>query len=259
METVIAKCHQGDVTSVVFKGNKIQCGSSSVKLPSYEYVHNLVRDNEKKRQSLILKYLDKVDAFVRGGKKDVLADLDPLVKEIQGYDSKITDYKQQYIEASSTNENELYQAIMESLQASKEEGNKVSTYDAMAAKKMLDAHRHRRELFSNWKQVRASWNDKVMVAADKVVVPVPKPVSPKVKGKLTQEDKIELKEKIKHKMLAVFKFKNLEECQSKARSKPFYQSKEEILKLIQENENLKKLMPANFKSLTKEELCKYLI
>lgn len=259
MESIIAKCHQGSVTSVAFKGNKIHCGSSSAKLPSYEYVHTLLKDTEAKRRKLILKYLDSVDAYVKSGKKELLHDLDPLVKNIQEYDHKIAEYKQEYYNVSSTNEDELFNEIQESLQSSKSMDS--STYDVTVAKKELEAHRRRRELFASWKQLRASWNDQVMIAADKVVVPKAVVVhsSPKVKGKLSPEEKVELKDKIKSKMLTVFKFKTLEECQSKARSKPFYQSKEEILKLITENENLKKLMPSNYKSLNKEELCKYLI
>lgn len=52
-----------------------------------------------------------------------------------------------------------------------------------------------------------------------------------------------------------FKFKTAEECNSKSSSKPFYMSKDDILKIIASDENIEKEFPSNYKKLKKEELC----
>ena len=74
---------------------------------------------------------------------------------------------------------------------------------------------------------------------------------------LSPNTKMQIKNNIKDILKKVYRFKDKSECVSKQRSKPFYMSKDEILSHIATNEELQKLMPANFKKLTKEQLCEY--
>lgn len=53
-----------------------------------------------------------------------------------------------------------------------------------------------------------------------------------------------------------FRFKTVEECQSAKRSQPYYMSKEELLKAIETNDNIRKMMPKQYQSKKKEEICK---
>lgn len=53
-----------------------------------------------------------------------------------------------------------------------------------------------------------------------------------------------------------FKFKNFEECATNKRSAKYYYSKKDLIDAISKNKNLIKTMPKNYKSLTKEALCK---
>ena len=53
----------------------------------------------------------------------------------------------------------------------------------------------------------------------------------------------------------VFKFSNLEECNTSKRSQPYYMSKADIVKAIDENPDIKALVPKKYKSMKKEELC----
>lgn len=72
--------------------------------------------------------------------------------------------------------------------------------------------------------------------------------------KLTNIQKNIIKDNIKN----LLKFKNKAECVSKAKSKAFYMSKEEIIKLIDSTPELKAIVPENYKTLNKEQLCGYL-
>ncbi len=53
-----------------------------------------------------------------------------------------------------------------------------------------------------------------------------------------------------------FKFKNFEECATNKRSAKYYYSKKDLIDAISKNKNLLKTMPKNYKSLTKEALCR---
>ena len=67
-----------------------------------------------------------------------------------------------------------------------------------------------------------------------------------------------IKKNIKELVKEKFKPKTLEECASQKRSQPYYMKKDDILKTIDETPEIKQVMPANYKSLNKEELCKQL-
>lgn len=271
METVIAKCHQGDRLTVKFMGDKIMCGTASAKLTPYEYATKLIKECESKRTTLVLRYLDMIETYTRGGKKD--DQMDDIVKEIHTLDDLIHNYKNEYINSLQQQQNnDLKKEIEESLIASKTKMGTTSSFDLTLSKFLAMEHTKRKALFQEWKQREASWDNNILIPyeplpSQKQVPLKPLPVIPSKSstpntGKpvgLSDKAKTEIKAKIKTKLSTLFKFKNMEECQSKARSKPFYQSKEEILKLIAENEHLKKLMPSNYKTLNKEQLCKYLL
>ena len=55
-----------------------------------------------------------------------------------------------------------------------------------------------------------------------------------------------------------FPFTSKEECTSSKRTSSFYMSKEDITKNIKSDPKLKKLMPRNYSTLTKKELCDHL-
>lgn len=82
-------------------------------------------------------------------------------------------------------------------------------------------------------------------------------IQPKVKKHLSPKEVVDIKDNIKELLKKVYKFKDKGECISKQRSKAFYTSKEDILKEVEKNDSLKKLMPANYKALSKEKLCEF--
>jgi len=80
----------------------------------------------------------------------------------------------------------------------------------------------------------------------------------KAPAKVSEKQVTAIKANVKDLIDKTFKFKNIEECTSQKRSQPYYMSKESILKEIEANPDMKALMPSKYKTLSKEELCKYL-
>lgn len=76
--------------------------------------------------------------------------------------------------------------------------------------------------------------------------------------KLTDKNVKVIKKNIKDLVKDKFKAKTNEECKSKQRTKPYFMKKDEILEIIEKNPELKKLLPANYKTLDKDNLCKYI-
>lgn len=80
------------------------------------------------------------------------------------------------------------------------------------------------------------------------------PALPNLSDSNIKAIKQNIKELIKDKLRP----KNAEECASAKRSQPYYTKKEEILEVIDRHPQIKQALPANYKSLNKEDLCKHL-
>ena len=76
--------------------------------------------------------------------------------------------------------------------------------------------------------------------------------------RLSDKNIVVIKKNIKDLVREKFKAKTFEECKSKQRSKTYFMKKEEILDLIDKNPEMKKLLPDNYKTLDKDNLCKYI-
>ena len=81
---------------------------------------------------------------------------------------------------------------------------------------------------------------------------------PKQAAAIPAEDVKTIKKNIKQLIKEKLKPKNLEECASQKRSADYFMKKEDILETIDSNPEIKTILPANFKSLTKQDLCKHL-
>lgn len=86
------------------------------------------------------------------------------------------------------------------------------------------------------------------------------PLAKPKKGKpaLSDSNVKAIKENIKELIKDKLKPKNAEECASQKRSQPYYTKKDEILEVIDKHPQIKQALPANYKSLNKEDLCKHL-
>jgi hypothetical protein len=88
--------------------------------------------------------------------------------------------------------------------------------------------------------------------------PLHKNKGKKLPAKISTSDIKKIRDNVKELMKSVLKPKTFEECRSQKRSQPYYMKKEDILKEIDNNPDIKKLLPDNYKALNKDEICKYL-
>lgn len=110
--------------------------------------------------------------------------------------------------------------------------------------------------------------DYVVLQAPSLVnapAPAPAPTKPKTKiNKISPKPTLDnvnaqvIKNKIKDLIKHKFKPQNFEQCASQKRSQPYFMKKEDILETISNNPELEKTMPPNYKSMSKENLCKIL-
>jgi hypothetical protein len=84
------------------------------------------------------------------------------------------------------------------------------------------------------------------------------PLEKRKKQKISNTNVKIIKENLKDLIKSKFKPQTLEECASQKRSQPYFMKKEDIINKIEENPEIKRILPANYKSLAKEALCKYL-
>jgi hypothetical protein len=101
----------------------------------------------------------------------------------------------------------------------------------------------------------------VETATEDIVVRKEPLVKPKRGQKgiaLSNSDVKIIKKNVKQLIKEKFKAQTLEECTSQKRSQPYYMKKEDILNMIESNPELKRILPANYKTLNKENLCKHL-
>lgn len=106
---------------------------------------------------------------------------------------------------------------------------------------------------------------------DHIVLKIPElttaPVKPTKPEKLAAKQvKVEkpkvnsdvIKDKIKELIKQKFKSQNFEQCASQKRTQPYFMKREELIDVISNNPDLAKTMPSNYKSMSKENLCKIL-
>lgn len=232
---------------------------------------NILGDLYKLQQKLI--YGKNPKAY-----KDVY---DTLLVKYQGVENDIEALKTYYIQVNSNEDDE--QSIEDRLD--EVITNETKTFDKVAKSLFEDDYLDHSLITTYIQHFRKKLKimDEIMehnksVYIDFYIESLPEFVEKKAKDKLETEIEPESEQKdhkkphpglsddqkekivknIKDLIREKFKFKSSEECVSKARTKPFHMSKEEIIKIIENNPEIKVTMPKNYKQLKKEEICKYL-
>jgi hypothetical protein len=82
-------------------------------------------------------------------------------------------------------------------------------------------------------------------------------IDDKIKKIVKKQSKKPVKDETIKKKIKEALFKTLDECESNKRSEKTYMSKEDILELINNKEELLKKMPKNYKTLSKKKLCEH--
>lgn len=281
---MIADCFKRESIEVELSNNRLKCGNHVSSIPKYMHVKTLL--NTLLDESKVHKkhYYMLMSRMVCGEKVNV-EEYNETVNSIMTLEKHIQKLAQEQYE-----QNHDVVALRELIDdiASQEQEllSTKSPFDATLSKQLAKLHKDKVKAFNKlsegkehiWKEYiedgiaeepkkRSSVmkpNKKAVVAAPRqapAIAPAPskpkKTVKKKANTNLTEPQKEDIKGRIKGILKDVYKFKDKQECISKQRSQPYFMSKEAILEEIEKNQELKKLMPTNYKSLTKEQLCTY--
>lgn len=85
-----------------------------------------------------------------------------------------------------------------------------------------------------------------------------KSVSSNEHKKVSSKELVSIKNNVKLLLAEKFKFKSKDECLSQKRTQPYYMSKPELIDEIENNEEIKSLLPPKYSKLSKEKICDYL-
>ena len=254
---------------LTFDANTVRCENMAFKIPRYhdvrEHIHNLTQ----KKRLLQRQYMRHTCEIINEMKVDP-KQFDQIVDEIHLIDEAIdvalstayvsenqslkdhTEYKskmEEILNAKQSNDKTVASRLSLLYQARIKNDTKYEPKEYIKQPPLLEGE-YTQTTSKHLKQptiVPVQPKPKKKIVPPPPKVPSPKPLSPK--------EKKEVVESIKDLLKQSFQFQTHQECTSKARTKPFFVSKDDILKIIEENEKLKKLMPANYKKLTKDQLC----
>jgi len=257
-------CNQHSKTSIHFEDSKVKCNGTSYTLPRYVDARTYVDVLLQKKRRLAREYALLASDLIHSCSVDKEY-FDKLVKDIQDIDDQIYGVNQtaHTDQDMATKRYETYVAHVQSILQSQErdKAKKLAhTFIEAPLKQIRYAHRMymKQPPFVEGTYTHVSKNknqtDKITIQIDNTPVTIPK--APVAKP-LTEKEKTVVTNNIRDLVKTLFKFNDLSECTSKARSKPYYASKEDILKTIEENDALRKVMPANYKKLDKDQLCEF--
>lgn len=244
---------------IFIKGNKLKYDKKEVVLPKYVKISDEMNELQAKRRILTRKYFDYYNSLLNSEQVDQIK-FDELVMEIHDLEDAIenlTDNTKRRGEEQDMIANirdELYQ-----LQQSDKDVLQKSKFDINQGKVIAKNFKKKVNLYNQLSNIHT--NDivkyiKYVKSTKKPSEPTPVVLQPKPKV-LTNKEVTDIKKNITELLKRIYMFKDKQECISKQRSKPFFTSKEEILKEIEKNDELKKLMPSNYKTFTKEKLCDF--
>ena len=86
-----------------------------------------------------------------------------------------------------------------------------------------------------------------------------KPKPKIIKNKIEPNKILQIKSNVKKLLQEKFKFSSREECVSSKRSQAYFMSKKDLIEVIANNPEILNLVPSNYKTLSKDEICSYLI
>lgn len=241
--------------NIVIKGNKM---NNETVLPRYVNIKNKIAELRGKKRILSRQYFDTYNRLINGLDIDKKA-FDKVVDDINDIEDEI----EILIGLRTNRPTEDTTALKEELSRldlQDEQILKKSVYDSKVGSTLARNFKRKVSIHNELKEITESrYNDFIeyMRVDGYAKAYIKSPAKPSSVKKLSVDQKVEIKYNIKDLLKNVYKFKDKTECLSKQRSKAFYMSKEDILQEIEKNENLKKLMPSNYKKLTKDKLCEF--
>lgn len=256
-------CSTSEETKILFKKNKIYCENKSKELPKYINIQDEINNLSNLKRNIALKYYNILEEVIYNNSYEHKHLLDKFTEEINILDNKINHLKQIFNDINlnmelNNLENELSLLKNNEIKLI----NENNKNDILTAKELANIHKKKYEIFlkiKNYKNIDLKNITLLQSEKNDIVNEIKEEKEKIIKNtnfKILNKDKKDiLNSKIKEKL---FKFKNIDECASKKRSMSYYMSRQELIDIIDKDSKIKNLMPSNFKTLPKEELCKYI-
>ena len=233
--------------------------------PKYTNVGKTLDILQKRKRSLAMEYYDMYDQLVHDSAKVKPADLNKVAESIHSLQKEIdqlVDFKTLQQHHSSSKQDSIANSLAE-IQRMEDDIYKQAM-PVMHAASLASMFKEKLRLHKELKASRFDdlVTDEFIVDSSRTdEVDAPEDIKPPLKNKkkttkkLTNVQVENVSKTIKSLIASKYRFKTQEECLSKQRTKDFYASKEQIISIVDSTPELKKLMPANYKKLTKDKLC----
>lgn len=260
----------------ISRNMRARLNGQEFKLPKGFDVHARINAIEKEKQLLMVYYRDYVERLKHGDTGVTKTDFNTVYNRIIACDQSIVTLFEQIekINAPTVQKRtELLAAIQDNANAINDLYNGqdqfyTSKTDVHEIVKMMQQnHAFRKDLteLTLMSFLITDEGDVSIMQVEAEPEPAPHVVKHAKKNKrkipdttsnVKQIDIEEVKKRIKEVIKAKFKFQDKQQCLSRAKAN--FMSKEEIIKVIDSDNDLKTVMPSNYKNLSKNALCDYL-
>jgi hypothetical protein len=258
----ITGCQTRSSTTIKFEGDRIVCGKQQMSVPSYTELSTYMSALSTEKKQLQHSYATLLCRMTHGEPVKT-KEFDDIVMRLSAIEQEVDDLIQQH-SGMPSEEDALERAIREADTKLKHE---------VSHKSVARVHGTFLANLNRVKAVGTARNAYViqegeykMLAAPREAInrrprrrpdppqeeapPRPRSPSPPLRPPVSPRETENIRENVAELLKRTFKFKS--------RSAAFFTNKEDLIKLIEANEPLKKLMPKNYKSLTKEQICQAL-
>jgi hypothetical protein len=282
---ILKNCHNADTIRVVFDDGIMKQRSKTILPSRFVNIRKNIQDLKRKRTELYREYYDLYERLVNLNMsltKSQQSEFNELAKRIGSLDEDLDNLRIAYdTRAKQGAPREAISMLQRLGKESEGMYKNANVYDLSVPKRLSDITHQCLKLYSEIKQHSHDTDiDYNMEAPGRLLKkgaspvkedreenkskkdttkPRKKPIKKVANQRVTNSEKNAIKKNVKDLIKNTFTFKTKEECASQKRSQPFYESKDAIVEKISKNEELKKLMPSNYKSLSKEKICAELL
>ena len=262
--------------------------------PKYKNIFNEIEALKKEKSELIIEYNNLQYNIIHNLHKEAdYKKYQEIINKLKDLDNKVKDYLEYYIKINQSNKNDRIDNFKNRDDIKKK---KIELFDNII--KEPDSILHKKYIMDYFEFVNQYYDtyNKYKKDIDFIITDLPKieekniikkseakkeikkkPKLKKTDEEIEKEKKSKLKKKIQEKLQntptakldkmedsikdqlnKLFKFSNEAECASRAHSAKFFMKKGDILQIIKKSEEIKKRLPDNYESLSKQDICKEL-
>jgi len=276
-----------NLNKIIYKNGIIKINDQFIKPPKLKNIFEDIKESHEIKSKLLIEYYNLYSNIIYSKDPNQYKNkYNTIIEQIQQLDNKIKSLKEYYklinIENNSVllNTKIQYDNVLEKQNNIKTEIENDIYFEEVNLKKLSKYYIKSIILGNKLQENKYNNIDYYIISLPKFNVNINETIEKEEKSKKIIEEKpkeiIEEKAKetkpsnlsskeinniktnIKQLISQKFKFRSMDECISSKRSQLYYMSKENIIKEIQDNPELRKLMPSNYRTLSKEKICEYL-